>query len=121
MLFKVSTAITCDGSGDATVYLGSKLTGRIHAIFYDAGTLDAGTDIVVTGETTGVPILTDSPAADEWFYPRVIPNKNTDGSAFTDAATDIWVYQERIKVVVAQGGASGAGDITVYIDEVSPY
>lgn len=71
MLEKVTTTITTDGDGAATVYLGSRLTGRVHAIQYVKGTLDAGTDLVITGETTEVAILTDSPSGSEWYYPRI--------------------------------------------------
>ena len=123
MLFEASTTITTDGSGDATVYLGSKLTGRVHAIKYEPGDIATGGDLTITGETTEVPILvkTDAGTSDVWYYPKVIPNKNTDGSAFTDVAADIHVLKERIKVVVAQGGDTKTGTITVYVDTPSPY
>jgi hypothetical protein len=116
MMKKVTAAIACDGSGNATVYLGSRLRGRVHAIQYVKGTLDAGTDLVITGETTEVAIMTDSPAASEWFYPRAFPNQATDGAAEADAILDIHVLDERIKVVVAQGGASGAGSISAFVE-----
>lgn len=121
MLVEASEIITTDGSGDATVYLGSRLRGRVHAIQYVAGTLDAGTDLVITGETTGVAILTDSPAAGEWFYPRAFPNAVTTGAAGTVATEDVHVLNERIKVVVAQGGATKTGSIKVFVDTPSPY
>lgn len=116
MLHKVTAAIVSDASGDATVYLGSKLRGRVHAIKYTKGSLDAGTDLVITGEETGVAILTDSPSGSEWFYPRAFPNKVTDGDAGTVPSEDVHVFKERIKVVVAQGGNAGAGSIDIFID-----
>ena len=121
MIDKVTAAIITDASGDATVYLGSKLRGRVHAIKYTKGTLDVGTDLVITGETTGVAILTDSPANDEWFYPRAFTNAVTTGAAGTIAAEDVHVFQERIKVVVAQGGNAGSGSIDIFIDSPQPY
>lgn len=117
MIHELTSTITCDGAGEATVYLGSRVRGSVHAIKYTKGDLDAGTDLVITGETTGVAILTDSPAASEWFYPRAFPNQASDGAAESDATEMIHVHNERIKVVVAQGGAAGAGSITAYIDE----
>ena len=120
MLSKVTATITTDASGDATVYLGSRLRGRVHAIKYTAGTLDSGTDLVITGETTGVAILTDSPATTEWYYPRAFPNAVTTGAAGTIAAEDVHVLNERIKVVVAQGGNVGVGSIEAYIDSPEP-
>lgn len=116
MMQKVSATITTAADGSATVYLGSRLRGRVHAIQYVAGTLDAGTDLVITGETTGVAILTDSPAASEWFYPRAFPNQATDGAAEADATEDIELLDERIKVVVAQGGNGGVGSISAFVD-----
>ena len=121
MIEKVTATITTDASGDATVYLGSKLRGRVHAIKYTAGTLDAGTDLVITGENTGVAILTDSPAASEWFYPRAFPNKVTDGAVGTVQSEDVHVLNERIKVVVAQGGNVTSGSIAIFIDSPQPY
>jgi hypothetical protein len=121
MISKVTATITTIADGSATVYLGTKLNGRVHAIKYTAGTLDAGTDLVITGETTGVAILTDSPAASEWFYPRAFPNAVTTGAAGTVAAEAVHVLNERIKVVVAQGGNVTAGSIDIFIDSPQPY
>lgn len=123
MIIETSVDIATDGSGDATVYLGTRLRGRVHAIRYTPDTLDTGADLTLTGETTGVPILVQANAGTSvlWKYPRVLANKNTDGSAATDAFADIHVLNERIKVVVAQGGTSKAGSITVYIDTPPPY
>lgn len=120
MIQSVTETITTIADGSATVYLGSKLRGRVHAIKYAAGTLDAGTDLVITGETTGVAILTDSPAASEWFYPRAFPNAVTTGAAGTVATEDVHVLNERIKVVVAQGGNVTTGSITVFVDTPGP-
>jgi hypothetical protein len=117
MLFRYDATITCDDQGAATVYLGLRCRGRVHAIKYVAGTLANTTDLVITGETTGVAILTDSPAASEWYYPRAFPNAVTDGAAGSVAHEHVCVMSERVKVVVAQGGNAGAGSISVFIDE----
>lgn len=116
MIHKVEASIVTIADGSATVYLGSRLRGRVHAIQYTAGTLENTTDLVITGETTGVSILTDSPAGSEWYYPRAFPNKVTDGAAGTVPSEDVHVYLERIKVVVAQGGNVLTGTIAAYID-----
>lgn len=127
MIQATSATITTDGSGDATVYLtvgtNRKLSGQVHAICYEPGTIVIGADLTITGETTAVPILVkaDAGTSNVWYHPRVIPNKNTDGAAFTDVAADIHVVDERIKVVVAQGGDTKTGTITVYIETNSPY
>ncbi len=119
MIQKYTAAIVCDASGDAEVYLGANVTGKILALKYLPGTIATGGDLTITGETSGVPILTkaDAGTSNAWFYPRVLPNKVSDGSAFTDLAEFVWVYEERIKVAVAQGGNGGAGSIEVLVDE----
>ncbi len=116
MINKVTATITTDADGAATVYLGSRLRGRVHAIKYTKGTLDAGTDLVITGEDTGVAILTDSPSGNEWFYPRAFPNAVTTGAAGTVPSEAVHVLNERIKVVVAQGGDTLSGSIDIFVD-----
>lgn len=122
MLFEYAVTITTNGTGDATVYAGSPGTtarGVVKAIKYAPGTLDTGAGITVTGEDTGVPILVKASLGTStvWFYPKAKANANTNGAASTDAFEDIWIYQERIKVVVASGGDTLTGTITFYIDE----
>jgi hypothetical protein len=122
MLVKVTGTITSDAGSLAEVYLGTKLTGRVHAIQFTAGTLANTIDLTITGETTGVAILIDSPATDEWYYPRSFANKKTDGALFTDVTEDIYVFEERIKVAAAQCGTEGVtGTIAAYIEIASPY
>ncbi len=118
MLQKHKATITTDSSGNATVYVGSNIRGAIHAILYEPGTLESA-NLTITGETTGVPILTKAGAgtSDVWFYPRALANQNTDGAAGTSPDVPIQVVEERIKVVVASGGDTLAGSITVWVDE----
>jgi hypothetical protein len=117
--FAYEGTITTDGSGDATIYLGSKINGRVIAIKYEPGSIVTGGDLTITGETSEVAILakTDAGTSDVWYYPRVLVNKNSDASAATDALTDIFVFSERVKVVVAQGGDTKTGTITLYTEE----
>lgn len=123
MIHEVSETITTDSSGDATVYLGTDLYGRVHAIRYTPGTIDTGAGLTITGETTGVPILVQASAGTSvlWKYPRAFPNQNTDGAAEADAREDIHVHKERIKVVVASGGNTKTGSITAYVDAPDPF
>ena len=119
MLQEYSVTITTSAAQTATVYAGSRIVGTVQAIKYEPGTLDTGADLTITGETTGVPILTQANAgtSDIWYSPRTLASANTDGTAATDAFEEIWLFEERIKVAVAQGGASKAGTITFYVDE----
>lgn len=123
MLHKTSTTITTTSGGAATVYLGSKLRGHLVALIYRPGTLDTGADLTITLETAGTPILTVTNAgtSNVYYYPRAIPNKVADASAFTDAAVLIPMVDERIKVVVAQGGNTLTGSIEAIWDTENPH
>jgi len=119
MLNKYTVAITTDGSGDATVYLGSCIRGRIVAIKYEPGDIDTNADLVITGAISGVAILTKANCgtSDVWFYPRALANKVADGAASAITEVPVWVYQERVKVVVDQGDNAKTGAITLWVDE----
>lgn len=114
MLQQTTTAIATDGSGDATVYLGSKMRGLLLALKYTPGSIETGADITITGETSGIPILTKENAgtSDVFFYPRALANAVADGAAGTNSQEYIPLAEERIKVVVANGGDSKEGSIT---------
>jgi hypothetical protein len=114
----VTTTITTDASGDATVYLGSRLRGKVLAIKYEPGSLYFRADLTITGETTEVPILivSDGGTSDVWFFPRRLASDHADESTSADDYRDIYVLNERIKVVVANAGDEDTGTITIYID-----
>jgi len=127
MLHKTSTSIVTAADGSATVYLGSNLRGNLVALIYRPGTgatqIATGADLVITLETSAIPVLTVTNAgtADVFYYPRAIPNKVADASAFTDVAALIPMVEERIKVVVAQGGATKTGSIEAIWDTENPH
>jgi hypothetical protein len=56
-----------------------------------------------------------------WYYPREFPNAVADGAAGTVATERIPIENDRIKVVVAQGGNAGAGSIEAILQVNSPY
>ena len=120
MLRAYEVEITTDASGDATDYAGLKITGKVIAIKYEFGTLVAGLDFYINGETTDAPVMDIAGvgAADAWWFPRILPNKHTDGAAFTDAAAEPpWVFGERIKIITDDGGATKTGTLTFYVEE----
>lgn len=119
MLFKHTATITTNAGGDATVYVGTCIRGCVKAILYQPGTLDGGADLTITGETNGQAILTKANAgtSNVWFYPVAPSSKVADGAASSITETHVPVFMERIKVVVAQGGNTLAGSISVFTDE----
>ena len=122
MLHTTSVDITTDSSGDATVYLGSAIRGYLVALKYTRGDIATGGDLTITGETSGTPILTVANAtSDAYWYPRAPANKVADNSAITDSAELIPIVRERIKVVVAQGGATKSGSIEAIYETDPPY
>ncbi len=106
-------AITTDASGAATVYLGSAIRGYLVALLYRPGTLETGTDLTITAETSGIPILTkvNLGTGNSYLFPRALPtNANSaTGPLGTIPSERIPLLKERIKVVVAQGGNVLAG------------
>jgi hypothetical protein len=127
MIESVKADIVTDASGNATVFLAHginrKPTGLLLAIKYTPGTLATGADLTITGESSGIPILvvTDAGIADRFFYPRALLNNVADASAGSGGTEIIPIRDERIKVVVAQGGNAGVGSIEAILLTDSPY
>lgn len=118
VLHSQSVTILTDAAGDAEDYTG-KITGKILAVHYD-GNLAANADFEITGETTGLEIITitNAAASAASWLPRILPHKHTDGTAFTDAAAEPpRAYGERLKIVTADGGNADTGVITIYYEE----
>ena len=122
MLHKTSTAIVTDASGNATVYLGDKLRGYLVALNYTPGTLETGTDLTITADTSGAPILTkvNLGTGNSWLYPRALPtNANSaTGPLGTVPSERIPLVKEKIKVVVAGGGNVKTGSIEAVYETV---
>jgi len=117
-------SVTNTRTGNGTMYLGSRLLGRILAVKVEAGAVTASFDLTLTGETTEIPILIDLSAtasATTWYHPRAFAAQNTDGGAATDAFVEIPVLNERIKCVIANAGATKDVAVTVIYDTASPY
>ena len=125
MLVTVKTDIVTDASGDATVYLanGKTINGLLMSMKYIPGSIATGADLTITGETTGRPILTvtDAGTSNVFYYPRALLNEVADASAGISGTEIIPIVNERIKVVVAQGGNGGAGSIEATLLVDSPY
>lgn len=115
---QATATITTNSDGDATVYIGGKFSGRLFAIKYVPGTLDTGADLVFTGETSEVPVLTVTNAGTStaWWVPVAVTHKVADASAGS-SEVPIYLFRERLKLVVAQGGSVASGTVTAYFWE----
>lgn len=115
--------------GSMTTYTGFVPSGHVAAIRYvpdGSAPLDTGGDLAITGETTGVAILTAAnigTSAVTW-YPRAGINNVADATALLHAAGGtavpaqggVPIAGERIKIIVAQGGNAKAGTLYFWID-----
>lgn len=127
MFSSAKADIVCDASGNATVYLTHGLNrppnGFVVALKYTPGTIATGADLTITGEDSGIPVMskTDAGTSTVFYYPRALLNAVADGAASTNASEFIPIKNERIKVVVAQGGNGGAGSIEAILVVNPPY
>jgi hypothetical protein len=117
--YAYTKTITTSSGGAATVYFGERICGRVVAIKYVPGTIDTGAGLVISGETSGVAILTKASAGTStvWYRPFAAGNKVADGAASTISEAPVFVHEERIKLVVASGGDTLTGTMTIYTEE----
>ena len=113
--------LAVNASGDATVNDTVALLGKLYAIQYTAGTLANTADIVVStqGGRGAKTLLTDSPAASELFYPRDLV-QDANGTALTGTSGGdrcLPLLDGALRCVVAQGGVSTTGYLSVYYEE----
>jgi hypothetical protein len=128
MFSSAKADIVTDGSGNATVYLSHgenrKLNGFLVALKYTPGTIDTGATLTITGETSGIPIITKTSAgtSNVFYYPRALANEVASPGATVAGTTErIPIKDERIKVVVSLGTATKAGSIEAILQVNSPY
>lgn len=127
MFSSAKADIVTDASGDATVYLSHGLNrkpnGFLVCLKYTPGTMDTGADLTITGESSSIPILTVTNAGTSvvFFYPRALLNQVADAAAGASGTEFIPIKDERIKVVVAQGGNAKAGSIEATLMANPPY
>lgn len=111
---KEVVSVTTDGSGDATAY-SPAITGRIQSIAYVKTDFADGVDFTITSEDTGQNIWTETDVnASTQRAPRQ-PVHGQDGTASLYAGEGepvedtIALVDERVKIVIAQGGATKTG------------
>lgn len=115
--------LTTDASGDATGYT-PVVNGRVVNVIYTAdgsSPFAATADFTATLEATGQPVWSASDvSASTTVAPRQ-PTHDTDGNPSLYAAAGepvedhIFAAEDRVKIVVAQGGDSKVGVFDVVI------
>lgn len=119
----VVTVVT-DGSGAATAYT-PNVRGRLRSVAYKkagSGGYTDGVDFAITGETSGVGIWTESDVnASTVRHPGAATHSNAGVAALyaaggTAVLGDI-ALDERIKIVLAQGGASKTGEFHFTVED----
>lgn len=119
---RLPVTITTDGSGDGTGYVATGPGGSVLSIRYVKTDYANGVDFVVTDDTTGMAILTVADVnASATFHPRAQVHDTADGSVVTMDGTRKRVEPVpvgaagRVKIVVAQGGATKSGTFHVLL------
>jgi len=122
---RISLTITVDGSGDGTDYAVSSrglLTGKIHAIRYVKDDYADGIDVAITGETSGIAILTVTDMnATATYLPRAATCDIVAAASLYAAAGEpvedrIPIANERIKIVVSSGGDTKSGTFHIWVE-----
>lgn len=115
-------AVTTDGSGDAIAYTPAGVSGKIVSIRYVKTDFADGVDFTITSEATGETIWTEANVnASKTCVPRAATH-GTDGVAALYAAggaavlNRIALANDRVKIVVASGGASKVGAFHVTLE-----
>lgn len=112
---RVSVTVTTDASGDATAYTDGAVTGLLSQVRYVKDNFDNTADFTITSEATGESLLAEANVtASKTWAPRQATH-GVDGVASLYAAAGTGVQDkialanDRIKIVVAQGGNVKSG------------
>jgi len=115
-------SITTDGDGNAIAYLGKAVTGHIHTIRYVKDDFDDGVGVVISGEKSGIAILTLAAMnASVTKNPRGDAHEIADGTVSEYVGQDqpvkvlIPLANERIKIVVSAGGDTKTGVFHIWV------
>jgi hypothetical protein len=110
-----TVAFTTTAGGAATVY-SDAINGELLSIRYKYGDADTGADFTITTEDTLQPIVTVTNAGTssvQWQPRQSI--HDSAASAIAAQYDKIALASERIKIVVAQGGATKSGTFEILI------
>jgi hypothetical protein len=120
--YKVSVTTAADGT--ATAYT-PRFDGKIHSVHYVKDGSNAytdGVDFTITAEATGENIWTEANVnASTVRYPRAATHSQVGVAALyaaggTAVLEPVGMASDRVKIVLAQGGASKVGVFHVLVD-----
>jgi len=119
---RIEVPITVDASGDGIGYAApDRVHGHVHAIRYVKTDYADGVDVTITGETSGIPILTITDMnASATYLPRaascdIVAAASLYAAAGEPVEDKIPIANERIKLVVASGGVSTSGTFHIWV------
>lgn len=118
---RVRIPITTAADGSATVY-SARISGKVHSVHYVKTDFANGVDFAVTAEATGENIWTESDVnASAVRYPRAATHSQAGVAALyaaggTAVQDKVGMANDRIKVVIAQGGNAKSGALIVLTD-----
>lgn len=113
--------VTTAADGTATAY-SPRLSGKIHSIQYVKVDFADGVDFTVTAERTGEAILAKSDVnASASFYPRAATVTQAGAASLyaaggTAVSDKVGVANDRVKIVIAQGGNAKSGKFHIMVD-----
>ena len=111
-----TVAISCDADGDGTASLGP-FTGYLDSMFFDKGTFADTADFSVTVARTAEAVAgRTNLAADAVVRPRITPQGVTGANLTALTILEpVFLFNDTLNVVVAQGGATKTGAITAIV------
>ena len=118
----VRLPITTAADGSATVY-SPRVSGKVHSLHYLKTDFADGVDFTATSERTGETIWAESNVnADAVRYPRAATHSTAGVAALyaaggTAVQDKVGLANDRIKIVIAQGGNAKAGTVIVLVDD----
>lgn len=111
-----TVVVTTDADGDAEVYTLDGLNGRVLAIEYVDTDLDSGADFTITIDGTGEGLWTETNAGgtDKIVYPKK-QNHDLVGAALASNFDYQFIADDRVKIVIAQGGNVKTGTFRILV------
>lgn len=121
MLVLHSIKVTTITGGTQTAYL-PKTNGKLMSIRYEKDDFADGVDFTITAEDTAENLWVDTNInASETVRPRIAVQNNAGADITYDGTRKVYepynLVDERIKIVIAQGGDAKVGTFHILIDQ----